>query len=90
MKGYSQMSNPDKFTELFQQQAQLNKRTGFDPDQLRKNFDPQTAGIWINNYLAAMSKRGGGTARLHFLEALVLRSQRRQTLYDPRFAERPG
>jgi len=41
--------------ELFTQQAKLNKRTGFDADELRENFDPQKAGEWINNYLAAMS-----------------------------------
>ncbi len=40
--------------ELFRQQAELNKRTGFDPDALRENFDPQVAGEWLNNYLAAM------------------------------------
>jgi len=41
--------------ELFRKQAELNKRTGFDPDALRANFDPQLAGIWLNNYIAAMS-----------------------------------
>ncbi len=41
--------------ELFQYQAELNKRTGFDAQALRENFDPQVAGKWINNYLAAMS-----------------------------------
>ena len=41
--------------ELFQWQAELNKRTGFDAEALREKFDPQTAGEWINNYLAAMS-----------------------------------
>jgi len=41
--------------ELFRKQAELNKRTGFDPDALRADFDPQTAGIWLNNYIAAMS-----------------------------------
>ena len=41
--------------ELFKKQAELNKRTGFDPDALQANFDPQTAGIWLNNYIAAMS-----------------------------------
>jgi len=41
--------------ELFEKQAQLNKRTGFDPDVLRENFDPQKAGVWLNNYIAAMS-----------------------------------
>ena len=40
--------------ELFRQQAELNKRTGFDPDALRENFDPQVAGEWLNNYIAAM------------------------------------
>jgi len=41
--------------ELFKKQAQLNKRIGFDPEQLRASFDPQTSGIWLNNYIAAMS-----------------------------------
>ena len=41
--------------ELFQCQAELNKRTGFDAQALREHFDPQVAGKWINNYLAAMS-----------------------------------
>ncbi len=40
--------------ELFERQAELNKRTGFDAKALRENFDPQTAGIWLNNYIAAM------------------------------------
>ena len=40
--------------ELFKKQAELNKRTGFDPDALRADFDAQTAGIWLNNYIAAM------------------------------------
>ena len=41
--------------ELFEKQAELNKRTGFDPDALRADFDSQKAGIWLNNYIAAMS-----------------------------------
>ena len=41
--------------KLFEWQAELNKRTGFDAKALRENFDPQLAGEWINNYLAAMS-----------------------------------
>jgi hypothetical protein len=41
--------------ELFQKQAELNKRTGFDAEKLRENFDPQLAGQWLNNYIAAMS-----------------------------------
>jgi len=41
--------------ELFEKQAELNKRTGFDAKALRSNFDPQIAGVWLNNYIAAMS-----------------------------------
>ncbi len=41
--------------ELFKKQAELNKRTGFDAEAMRKHFDPQVAGIWLNNYIAAMS-----------------------------------
>jgi hypothetical protein len=41
--------------ELFEKQAQLNKRTGFDAKALRENFDNKIAGEWINNYIAAMS-----------------------------------
>lgn len=43
------------FRELFEKQAELNKRTGFDAKLLRENFDPQQAGIWLNNYITAMS-----------------------------------
>ena len=41
--------------QLFQWQAELNRRVGFDPAELKKNFDPQKAGEWLNNYLTAMS-----------------------------------
>jgi len=41
--------------DLFEKQAELNLRTGFDAKVMRQNFDPQTAGIWLNNYIAAMS-----------------------------------
>ncbi len=41
--------------ELFQKQAELNKRTGFDAQALKEDFDPQVAGKWISNYLAAMN-----------------------------------
>ncbi|HPS54686.1 MAG TPA: dUTPase [Sedimentisphaerales bacterium] len=40
--------------ELFEKQAELNKRIGFDAKAQRKNFDPQAGGIWLNNYIAAM------------------------------------
>jgi hypothetical protein len=43
------------FRELFEKQAELNKRTGFDANALRKKFDNATAGQWLNNYIAAMS-----------------------------------
>jgi hypothetical protein len=36
--------------ELFKRQAELNKRTGFDADAWRENFDPQYAGVWLNKY----------------------------------------
>ncbi|MBI9017436.1 MAG: dUTPase [Phycisphaerae bacterium] len=49
------MENKDRLAELFELQAELNKRTGFDAKALRENFDPQYAGEWIANYLAAMS-----------------------------------
>lgn len=41
--------------ELFSHQAELNRRIGFDAEALRRDFDPQTAGTWLNNYIAAMS-----------------------------------
>lgn len=41
--------------ELFEQQAKLNKRIGFDASAMRENFDPLVAGKWINNFLMAMS-----------------------------------
>ncbi len=41
--------------ELFEKQAQLNKRTGFDAQRARDNYDPLYNGTWLNNYLAAMS-----------------------------------
>jgi dimeric dUTPase (all-alpha-NTP-PPase superfamily) len=41
--------------ELFERQAELNRRIGFDPAELRANFDPVKAGEWVNNYLMAMS-----------------------------------
>ncbi|HUN80642.1 MAG TPA: dUTPase [Phycisphaerae bacterium] len=41
--------------ELFRHQAELNKRIGFDPEVLRKNFDPKIAGEWLNNYIMAAS-----------------------------------
>ncbi len=42
-------------SELFKHQADLNRRIGFDPEDLRKKFDPRAAGEWLNNYIAAAS-----------------------------------
>ncbi|GMU24567.1 MAG: hypothetical protein AMXMBFR13_46410 [Phycisphaerae bacterium] len=41
--------------ELFELQAELNRRVGFDTAALKHHFDPQQAGVWLNNYLAAVS-----------------------------------
>ena len=41
--------------QLFEHQAALNKRIGFDPDKLHARFDPQLAGEWLNNYIDAAS-----------------------------------
>ncbi len=41
--------------ELFEAQAQLNKRIGFDCAALRESFDPKLAGEWLNDYIAAAS-----------------------------------
>ncbi len=41
--------------QLFEKQAELNSRFGFDAKKMRENFDPMEAGKWINNYLMAMS-----------------------------------
>ena len=39
--------------ELFQHQAELNRRIGFDPAQMKVKFDPKLAGEWLNNYIMA-------------------------------------
>ncbi len=39
--------------QLFERQAELNRRIGFDPDKLHDNFDPKIAGEWLNNYIMA-------------------------------------
>ena len=49
------MSDKDRLAQLFEWQAELNKRIGFDAEALRENFDPKVSGEWVNNYLAAMS-----------------------------------
>lgn len=49
------MESKDRLDWLFNKQAELNSRIGFDAHEHRKNFDPKLAGEWINNYLMAMS-----------------------------------
>ncbi len=49
------MTEKDRLAQLFEWQAELNKRIGFDAQALRANFDPKVGGEWVNNYLAAMS-----------------------------------
>ncbi len=41
--------------ELFELQAELNKRIGFDAKAHRENFDPLAGGKWLNDYIAAAS-----------------------------------
>lgn len=40
---------------LFAWQAELNRRIGFDPEELRRRFDARKAGEWLNNYIMAMA-----------------------------------
>ncbi|MBN2841706.1 MAG: dUTPase [Sedimentisphaerales bacterium] len=49
------MTEKDRLAQLFEWQAELNKRIGFDAQALRADFDPKVGGEWVNNYLAAMS-----------------------------------
>ncbi len=41
--------------KLFEVQAELNKRIGFDTAALHDSFDAQKAGTWLNDYIAAAS-----------------------------------
>ena len=41
--------------EMFELQAALNRRIGFDADALHQKFDPLVAGRWLNDYIAAAS-----------------------------------
>ena len=41
--------------EIFKLQAELNKKIGFDTQSQREHFDPQKAGRWLNDYIAAAS-----------------------------------
>ncbi len=39
--------------DMFERQAALNKRIGYDTKALREDFDPLSAGKWLNDYLIA-------------------------------------
>lgn len=39
--------------DLFERQAALNQRIGYDTQALRERFDAQTAGKWLNDYINA-------------------------------------
>lgn len=41
--------------KMFELQAELNERIGMDTRSLKKNFDPQKAGKWLNDYIMAAS-----------------------------------
>ncbi|MEE9295977.1 MAG: dUTPase [Phycisphaerae bacterium] len=41
--------------KMFASQAELNERIGFDTRKLKGSFDPQLAGEWLNDYIAAAS-----------------------------------
>lgn len=38
---------------MFALQAELNRRIGYDTAALHQRFDPQLAGQWLNDYIAA-------------------------------------
>ena len=39
--------------DMFERQAQLNKRIGYDTKSQRERFDALTAGKWLNDYIIA-------------------------------------
>lgn len=41
--------------EIFKLQGELNNRIGLDTQSLHNEFDPQRAGQWLNDYIAAAS-----------------------------------
>lgn len=43
----------DKLEDMFELQSALNKRIGYDTKALRNSFDPQRAGVWLNDYISA-------------------------------------
>ena len=43
----------DMLCDLFERQAMLNKRIGYDTKSLHDDFDAATAGRWLNDYIIA-------------------------------------
>ena len=43
----------DMLAEMFELQAALNKRIGYDTKALRETFDAPSAGKWLNDYIMA-------------------------------------
>lgn len=43
----------DFLRDMFERQAELNKRIGYDTESLRTKFDPVAAGRWLNDYIMA-------------------------------------
>ena len=41
--------------DMFERQAALNKRIGYDTKAQREHFDPLAAGKWLNDYIMAAS-----------------------------------
>ena len=41
--------------DMFERQAALNKRIGYDTESMHERFDPEAAGRWLNDYIAAAS-----------------------------------
>ena len=39
--------------KMFELQAELNKRIGYDTKALKDDFDPKSSGKWLNDYLVA-------------------------------------
>ena len=39
--------------DIFERQAALNKRIGYDTKSMKENFDPERAGKWLNDYIMA-------------------------------------
>ena len=55
----------DMFEDLFEKQAAMNKRIGYDTKSLRDDFDPLAAGKWLNDYIMAAGSENGGIGKYH-------------------------